>query len=259
MPRSDHSARSAHSAPSGRPAHSGGKWRLLLCCAAAMIILPLALVLAYHVVPGAAGARSLLHSKLFGGAEPEGFVRVYSGQDKNQNGADDIEDIITGAREETFRRPVYRSAYYKGGYPPGHEGVCTDVIWRAMKHAGYDLKALVDADIRRNPGAYPRAAKPDPNIDFRRVPNLRVFFSRHWQTLPAVTLLDKTANLNLWQPGDIVTFGPPDHVAILSDRRNSAGFPLLLHNDAPWASEEDSFAAWAAKGLTGHYRLPARR
>lgn len=38
-------------------------------------------------------------------------------------------------------------------------------------------RRFIDADIAENTGLYPRAqGTPDPNIDFRRVPNLRVFF-----------------------------------------------------------------------------------
>ena len=185
--------------------------------------------------------------------------RVISKTDKNKNGASDTDDLIEGGRSEAKRAPIYRSAYYKGGYPPASEGVCTDVIWRAFKYAGYDLKAMVDADIKANPGAYPRVGgKPDPNIDFRRVPNLRSFFKRHGQSLTMTIIPNDRANLVLWQPGDIVTFKDPDHVAILSAKRNSEGIPWLLHNDGPWASEGDDFMAWAARGITGHYRYPAQ-
>lgn len=51
----------------------------------------------------------------------------------------DWEDILEGARQDVRNRPVYRNAYYRGGYPPDNEGVCTDVIWRAFKNAGYDI------------------------------------------------------------------------------------------------------------------------
>ena len=58
---------------------------------------------------------------------------------------------------EVDRSPVYKSAYYVGGYPPATEGVCTDVVWRAFKEAGYDLKKMIDADIaaKRNADGLP--------------------------------------------------------------------------------------------------------
>lgn len=179
-------------------------------------------------------------------------------KDANGNGLNDADDLIRGAREEAGRRPLYRSAYYKGGYPPENEGVCTDVIWRAFKTAGYDLKALVDDDIRRNKSRYPRiGGKPDPNIDFRRVPNLTVFFRRHLQTLGTTIIPGDRNNLATWQGGDIVVFRNPDHIAVLSDKRNGEGIPLLLHNQGPWATEGDDFMVWYAqgKGIVAHFRL----
>ncbi len=163
--------------------------------------------------------------------------------------------LIQGARVEIKRAPLYRSAYYKGGYPPDREGVCTDLIWRAFRHAGYDLKKLIDADIRKAPAAYPRARKPDPNIDFRRVPNQTVFFKRHAQSLSTAIKPGNAENMRLWQPGDIVVFAGPDHIAILSDKRNDEGVPLLLHNQGPWATEDDDFTAWAKGGIVAHFRF----
>lgn len=163
-----------------------------------------------------------------------------------------IEKLIEGARAETVRRPWYKSAYYKGGYPPENEGVCTDLVWRAFKHAGIDLKARIDADIRRNKNAYPRAAKPDANIDFRRVPNQTAFFRRHAKTL--TTRVDGES-LSQWQPGDIAVFANPDHIAVLSDKRNADGIPLLLHNQGPFATEGDDFMAWHARGIVAHFRF----
>ena len=78
--------------------------------------------------------------------------------DKDNDGVTDLQDIVNGARAEVNRKPQYRSAYYQGGYPPDNEGVCTDVVWRAMRDAGYNLKALVDKDIRENPEKYPQIA-----------------------------------------------------------------------------------------------------
>ncbi|MDR2945897.1 MAG: DUF1287 domain-containing protein [Candidatus Adiutrix sp.] len=185
--------------------------------------------------------------------------RQVSSLDTNANGLNDTDDIIAGARLEASRKPVYKSAYYVGGYPPETEGVCTDVIWRAFSHAGYDLKKMVDADIKANRAAYPRTnGKPDPHIDFRRVPNLCVFFKRHGQSLGTAIDPGDPVNMAQWQPGDIVSFQGPDHIAILSDQRNEQGVPLLLHNDGPWASEADDFMFWYDRGCTGHFRYPKK-
>lgn len=165
-----------------------------------------------------------------------------------------IRKLLDGAREDVARRSLYRSAYYSGGYPPEGEGVCTDLIWRAFKHAGYDLKKNMDADIRKNRSAYPRVTKPDGNIDFRRVPNQTAFFRRHAEAF--TNRIDK-ASLPSWQAGDIVVFANPDHIAILSDKRNPDGIPLLLHNQGPFASEGDDFIAWYARGIVAHFRFSA--
>jgi len=92
---------------------------------------------------------------------------------------------------------------------------------------------------------------PDSNIDFRRVGNLNVYFSRHAQSL--------TTDLNdikSWQGGDIVVFGT--HVAIVSDKRNSKGIPYILHLVSPTqkAYEQDGMEHWEKKaGIMGHYRM----
>lgn len=110
-------------------------------------------------------------------AEDFDFHVIKSSHDENQNGIDDYTDILLGARKDAEKHPIYKSTYYKGGYPPDSEGVCTDVIWRAFQNAGYSLKDMVDEDIKNNTSLYPRVeGKKDPNIDFRKVKNLVVFF-----------------------------------------------------------------------------------
>ena len=109
---------------------------------------------------------------------------LLSSTDFDNDGIDDYTDILQGAKIEAENKPKYKSVYYAGGYPPENEGVCTDVIWRALKNAGYILKDMVDEDIKNNLDKYPRVnGKPDSNIDFRRVPNLKVYFQRNQITL----------------------------------------------------------------------------
>ena len=126
------------------------------------------------------------------------------GHDQDGNGKDDSIDLVEGARTQVEQRPFYKSAYYADGYPPENEGVCTDLVWRAFKHAGFDLKAMVDTDIASAVNEYPRVGNmPDPNIDFRRVPNLYVFFKRHAITLTGEVIPWDAENLKEWQPGDL--------------------------------------------------------
>lgn len=185
-------------------------------------------------------------------AEDFGIQTIYSSVDFNGNGIDDYTDILLGARADAKNRPRYDGAYHAGGYPPDNIGVCTDVVWRAFKNAGYNLKDMVDADIKANIDEYPRVGgKRDSNIDFRRVPNLMVFFQRY-----AVSLSLDTEDIGEWQPGDIVTFSN-NHIAIVSDRRNSDGVPLIIHNAGQRNREDNRLTSWG--GISGHFRFDASR
>ncbi|WP_407929540.1 DUF1287 domain-containing protein [Heliomicrobium undosum] len=181
-----------------------------------------------------------------------------SGRDQDGDGVDDSLDIVAGGRAEVQRRPAYRSAYYAGGYPPSTEGVCTDVIWRSFQEAGYDLKAMIDDDIAKNGKVYPRVGgRPDPNIDFRRVPNLVNYFQRHGQSLTTTLIPGDLENLAQWQPGDIVVFGlgrPQEHIGIITDRRRSDGVPLVIHNGGPNPREENALVTWPAP-IDYHFRF----
>lgn len=182
---------------------------------------------------------------------PSTFTEI----DQNNNGIPDQLDIVITARKEVEQRTPYLSVYYDGGYPPDTEGVCTDVVWRGMMGAGIILKDLMDRDITENTELYPRVdGTPDPNIDFRRVPNQSVFFERFAESLTTEIIKGDVENLQQWQPGDIVVFlgGDFDHVGIVSDKRTKDGIPYLIHNTYPFASEIKltSFNA----PITGHFR-----
>lgn len=171
--------------------------------------------------------------------------------DYDNDGIDDYTDILQGAKIEAKNKPKYKSAYYAGGYPPENEGVCTDVIWRALKNAGYLLKDMVDEDIRNNIKEYPRVAgKQDCNIDFRRVQNLKVYFERN-----QIVLTTDLTKIEEWQPGDIVVFGM-SHIGIISDKRNKKGVPYLLHNGGQPVREEDILELYNEyEPISGHYRI----
>jgi uncharacterized protein YijF (DUF1287 family) len=143
---------------------------------------------------------------------------------------------------------------YPNGDPPLEVGVCTDVVVRALRTShGMDLQKLVHEDMRGNFSAYPQnwgLRGPDRNIDHRRVPNLQAFFKRRgWQ-------VELTQIAGDYLPGDLVTcLVPPNlpHIMVVSDRRNAAGEPLVIHNIGAGAREEDRLFAFK---LTGHYRIP---
>lgn len=187
---------------------------------------------------------------------PVQIEKIVINSDKDGDGILDLDDIIEGARGDVANESKYKNAYYSGGYPPEDEGVCTDLVWRAFQNAGYDLKAMIDKDIRENEAIYPRiTGAPDPNIDFRRVPNHIVFFSRFGTILTKEVNADDLENLEQWQGGDIVTIDSPQHIAIISDKRNEKGVPYVIHNMGPTPREEDCLESWNGK-ITGHFRYP---
>ena len=143
----------------------------------------------------------------------------------------------------------YDESYVEGGYPAENTGVCTDVVWNAFSAIGISIKTMVDQDIENNPEAYASVIEtPDPNIDFRRVTVLEVFFERH-----AESLTTDVHDVWAWQPGDIVIF-ESCHVAIVSNLRNVWGRPYIIQHGKDPAAEEDRL--WAIDGMevSGHYR-----
>lgn len=182
--------------------------------------------------------------------------KVVVRSDRDGDGILDLDDIVQGARQDAKNKPTYKSAYYTGGYPPDNEGVCTDVVWRSLKNAGYNLKDMVDKDIKENTDDYPAVnGKPDPNIDFRRVRNLIVFFRKYAQCLTTDIKPYDADNLKEWQGGDIVTFENPGHIAVISDRRRRDGVPYMIHNGRPYTREVDELLFWESH-ITGHFRFP---
>jgi hypothetical protein len=177
---------------------------------------------------------------------------IKSDIDYDNDGIDDYTDIVQCALAYGKTRPKYKSAYYEGGYPPSGEGVCTDVIWRSLACAGYNLKELVDEDIKENKDLYTRIDVVDSNIDFRRVYNLHVFFENN--TLSLTTDLNQ---IEQFQPGDIVIFNNDSHIGIISDKRNSRGIPFLIHHTNSFFNrinhlEEDVLSNYK---IIGHYRF----
>ncbi len=135
--------------------------------------------------------------------------------------------------------PAYTALAFPNGDVPRSKGVCTDVIIRAYRDAlNHDLQELVNADMRSHFAAYPTIwglSRPDKNIDHRRVPNLRRFFTRAEAELPI------PRDFADWQAGDLVTSmvgGKLPHIGIVSDRRVD-GRPLILHNIGRGTQEED--------------------
>ena len=190
------------------------------------------------------GTTAYIKSDFLTTEAPSGFK---SSVDKDGDGIDDQTDILQSARDYVAKRPKYESRWYDTGYPNDGYGVCTDVVAFALLGAGYDLQALMDEDIRSDPDAY-EIYDPDRNIDFRRAVNQLVYFQRH-----AVSLTTDLNDTEAWQGGDIVVFD--HHVGIISDRRNDAGIPYLIHHRGVDQEqyEEDFFGI--RNDILGHFRI----
>ena len=176
-------------------------------------------------------------------------IKTYKSRlDKDGDGIDDQTDILNNAKSYIATHPRYKSIYYpKTGYPDDNHGVCTDVVAFALKDAGYDLQELIDNDIHTRPYAY-NVDKPDKMIDFRRVRNQLPYFKEH-----AINLTCDTSKIDQWCAGDIVVFH--EHVAIVSDKRNSDGVPFIIHNANPFQLHLDEDALLLQGRVLGHFRI----
>ena len=171
----------------------------------------------------------------------------HSQTDKDADGIDDQTDLLQGARTYIATQPRYKSKYYETGYPNDGYGVCTDVIANAMLSAGYDLKELVAEDIAAHPEEYD-IDEPNPNIDFRRVRNLKVYFAH-----TAIPLTTDISQIDPWQGGDIVIFS--NHIGMVSDQRNDRGIPYVIHHNDPFQSAYEQDILEKRHDIVGHYRI----
>lgn len=191
-------------------------------------------------------------------------------KDNTLNLSDLQRKILNGAKQNLSEGAEYdiSMAYYvlkfKDGnftgqkvYPDGDidpsTGVCTDVIIRSLRNAGIvDLQKAVQEDLILKRNDYPLSRwgnkKPDANIDHRRVMNLEVWFSGHWNTQDG----------NNFMPGDIVVWdmnedGASDHIGIVSDKtENERYFVIHNHPDPGHIAEEDKLYKWK---ISGHYMV----
>lgn len=178
------------------------------------------------------------------------YPNIKSATDFNENEIDDYSDFVNGARKDAINHPIYDPAYVgtNKGYPAPERGVCTDVIWRAFKEAGYSIRSMLNNDIENDPGSYTLYGPFDGYIEFRRVNSMRPFLEKYFKVLP-----NELEDPNDWQPGDIVIFNPDDyHIGLLSDNRNLDGFPLVFHNQGQSEREEDFLSK---REISGHFRF----
>lgn len=148
---------------------------------------------------------------------------------------------------------AYRAIDYPGGDVPPGVGVCTDVVVRSLRSLGVDLQQRVHEDMTANFDAYPALwglARPDTNIDHRRVPNLETYFRRQGASLPLGD--DPKA----FRPGDIVSWRLPNglpHIGIVGPNRVAGTERYrVVHNVGRGPKEEDVLFRYE---LVGHFRL----
>lgn len=184
----------------------------------------------------------LLAFSLFGfrEGEPDGFSRKLS------------DAALARAECEVRYDGRYIRIGYPGGDVPSGTGVCTDVLVRSYRALGIDLQKDLHLDLKNNFSAYPDLwglKNPDSNIDHRRVPNLRVFFSRKGICLPV------TRASADYLPGDIVSWKLPSglpHIGIVVNRRSTDRKRyLVVHNINAGPELEDVLFSYK---ITGHYR-----
>ncbi len=134
-----------------------------------------------------------------------------------------VESAIDQTKVTTGYDPAYVGIDYPGGDVPLETGVCSDVVVRAFRKAGIDLQKEIHDDMGRAWSVYPKkwgAARPDSNIDHRRVLNLMTYFDRQGKTLPITT------NRDDYLPGDIVTWDLSsgiEHIGIVVNTWSDVG------------------------------------
>ena len=169
-----------------------------------------------------------------------------------------LKKLAVAAVERSHHTVRYDPAYvrmpYPGGDVPANTGVCTDEVIRVYRALGIDLQKEVHEDMEQHFSAYPRKRRwlsghTDSNIDHRRVPNLKVLFSRKGETLGT------TERAEDYSPGDLVTWdlgGNVPHIGIVVDQKSAGkGRYMILHNIGQGPKIEDVLFNWK---ITGHYR-----
>jgi uncharacterized protein YijF (DUF1287 family) len=205
------------------------------------------------------GASFLACSHVGAGAE-SAKARAAAAQDLARQPISDspqIKQVVDSAIEQIGQTFEYDPSYSRLGYPNGdvpvERGVCADVVVRGFRKAGIDLQKEIHEDMSRHFAAYPNkwgAAKPDSNIDHRRVANLMTFFERQRKSVPI------TNEPTDYMPGDVVAWQLDTkllHIGIVTDARlKGMRNYLIVHNIGAGARIEDVLMSWK---IIGHYRM----
>ena len=164
-----------------------------------------------------------------------------------------IDSAIDQVGKTTSYDPSYQKIEYPNGDVPIETGVCSDVIVRAFRKGGIDLQKDLHEDMKDDFAAYPTRwglKGPDANIDHRRVPNLRTYFTRKGKSLST------DGGAETFLPGDIVRWdlqlGGTEHIGmVVNVWYKPTQRYLIVHNIGAGTRMEDVLFAWK---ITGHYR-----
>ena len=166
--------------------------------------------------------------------------------------AGNIHTFVNAARAQVGKTLTYNPEYvalkFPGGDIPLSKGVCTDVVVRALRGLDIDLQERIYTYKKSHPklfkGLY-GTNRLDPNIDHRRVKNIQAYLAARGYRIKGD-----------FKAGDIVVWKLPgsnlDHIGICSDRKNSKGEPLIIHNVGGGAKEEDVLRAYH---IVDHFRI----
>lgn len=198
------------------------------------------------------GIALVISRPLLQGATPEQVEAARARLPKDETFATKLAHAaLDRTRHKVRYEPDYVRLDYPNGDVPADTGVCTDEVIRSYRALGLDLQKLVHEDMKRNFSAYPKnwgLSRPDPNIDHRRVPNLKTFFKRKGSSLPVT---DKPED---YLPGDLITCTVPPHlphIAIVVPAPDGGPRPWIVHNIGNGPQLEDRLFEFP---LTGHYR-----
>ncbi len=183
--------------------------------------------------------------------------------DVDKDGIPDPLDVLIGGKKVVLDAAPYGGGYMQIDFPngdiPRDKGVCTDVIIRAGRNAGFDLQSALQRDLRGARGSYPMVKRPNASIDHRRMKTILPFFLRHWDRRKD----ELDAADDPLRPGDIVFFDTfpskpgPDHIGIVSDTIGPSGLPMVINSwtDGFRTSEMDllSFVP-----VTHRFRFPSK-
>ncbi len=182
-----------------------------------------------------------------------GFIKEKSKTDYNNNDIDDYTEFLNAEKQFAKWNPKNISKYYDNAYPEiEKEGVSADLIWYALKTAGYDLRKMVDKDIEKTEkkNTY-NVETRDPNIDFRRVQNLDTFFYRNSKTLST-----DIYEIGTFMPGDIIILDNNELIGMVSDKYNQNGVPyIILNRGENQTQKEEDYLEKSESKVTSHYRF----